>query len=172
MIKNINQILFFFKKLIFIQIVHITKINYTHYDVYLSEERQAFYTTSRHQNYSNGIYNQMFASGVDSSRFPNHSSRVWWSQINNPLYFPDTNYLEVGSNDTSVMGLTKVGDYLAAVKQSKTTDTAIYLLFPTSFEDNTTFAVKQGVQGVGALAGLDARSIFWATKHCSFLQRE
>ena len=63
-----------------------------------------------------------------------------------------THYVEVGSNDTTVQGLTKVGDYLGVIKQSKTTDTAIYLLYPTSFDEDTTYAVKQGVQGVGALS--------------------
>jgi hypothetical protein len=94
----------------------------------------------------------MFVGGVEPSDFTNYTSRVWWSAINNPLYFPDTNYIEVGSNDTAVQGLTKVGDYLAVIKQSKTTDTAIFLLYPTSFEEQTTYAVKQGVQGVGALS--------------------
>ena len=128
------------------------RVEYKHYDTDVSDARKAFFTTSRNQNYSNGIYNVMFVGGVDNEAFPDYSSRVWWSAINDPLYFPDTNYSEVGSNDTTVVGLTKVGDYLAAIKQSKTTDTAIFLLYPTSFEEDTTFAVKQGVQGVGALA--------------------
>ena len=131
---------------------HPVKISYKHYDSNVSESGNAFYTTSRNQNYSNGIYNVMFVGGCDSEAYPNHTSRVWWSKINNPLYFPDTNYVEVGSNDTAVQGLTKVGDYLAVIKQSKTTDTAIFLLYPTSFEEETTYAVKQGVQGVGALS--------------------
>lgn len=108
---------------------------------------QAFYETTRNANFSTGISNTMFVSGCESA---NYSSRVWWSEINNPLYFPDLNYIEVGSNDTSVMGLCKVGDYLGVVKQSKTTDTAIFLIYPTSFEDNTTYAVKQLSSGLGA----------------------
>lgn len=131
---------------------HPIKFSYKHYDTNVSEADSAFYTTSRNQNYSNGIYNVMFVSGCDSEAYPNYTSRVWWSKINDPLYFPDTNYIEVGSNDTAVQGLTKVGDYLAVIKQSKTTDTAIFLLYPTSFEEETTYAVKQGVQGVGALS--------------------
>lgn len=113
------------------------------------EARKIFFNTTRNANYSNGISNTMFVSGCEGT---NYNSRVWWSQINNPLYFPDTNYVEVGSNDTSVQGLCKVGDYLGVVKQSKTTDTAIYLLYPTSFDDETTYAVKQGVSGVGAVS--------------------
>lgn len=127
-------------------------LSYKHYDGDVSIGNKAFYSTSRNQNYSNGIYNVMFVGGVDNSQFPDFTSRVWWCKINDPLYFPDTNYIEVGSNDTAVQGLTKVGDYLAVIKQSKTTDTAIFLLYPTSFEEETTYAVKQGVQGVGALS--------------------
>lgn len=126
------------------------KISYKHYQSYEKDYREAFFNTTRNQNFSNGIYNVMFVGGVEEN--PNFTSRVWWSQVNNPLYFPDTSYLEVGSNDTMVMGLTKVGDYLGVVKQSKTTDTAIFLVYPTSFDEETTYAVKQGVQGVGSLA--------------------
>lgn len=125
---------------------------YKHYDSDVKVGSQAFFSTTRNQNYSNGIYNVMFVGGVDNKLFPEYTSRTWWCKINDPLYFPDTNYIEVGSNDTAVQGLTKVGDYLAVVKQSKTTDTAIFLLYPTSFEEETTYAVKQGVQGVGALS--------------------
>ena len=128
------------------------KFTYNHYESTASKQNGAFYETTRNQNYSNGIYNVMFVSGCNSKEYANYSSRVWWSAINNPLYFPDLNYIEVGSNDTAVQGLTKVGDYLGVVKQSKTTDTAIFLLYPTSFDENTTYAVKQGVQGVGALS--------------------
>lgn len=123
------------------------KVQYHHTDTEEKESMEAFYNTTRNANFSTGISNTMFISGCESA---NYSSRVWWSQINNPLYFPDLNYVEVGSNDTSVMGLCKVGDYLGVVKQSKTTDTAIFLIYPTSFEDDTTYAVKQLSSGVGA----------------------
>ena len=128
------------------------RATYKHYDVEVPDGNRAFFTTSRNQNFSNGIYNLMFVGGVDNEQFTDYTSRVWWCEYNNPLYFPDTYYTEVGSNDTAIQGLTKVGDYLAVIKQSKTTDTAIFLLYPTSFDTDTTFAVKQGVQGVGALS--------------------
>lgn len=145
------------------------RTTYKHYEVEITEGNRAFYTTTRNQNYSNGIYNVMFVGGVDNTLYPTFTSRTWWSKINDPLYFPDTNYIEVGSNDTAVQGLTKVGDYLAVVKQSKTTDTAIFLVYPTSFEEETTYAVKQGVQGVGALARysfniLGDETLFLSTK--------
>ena len=123
------------------------EVVYNHTDAEDKETMKAFYETTRNANFSTGISNTMFVSGCEAA---NYSSRVWWSQINNPLYFPDLNYIEVGSNDTSVMGLCKVGDYLGVVKQSKTTDTAIFLVYPTSFEDDTTYAVKQLSSGIGA----------------------
>lgn len=128
------------------------KIEYTHTDTDETENRKAFYNTTRNQNFSNGIYSVMFVGGVIPEKSPSYASRVWWCDINDPLYFPDNNYAEVGSNDTRVMGLCKVGNYLGAVKQSKTTDTGIYLLYPTSFDEDTAFAQKQGIQGVGAIA--------------------
>jgi len=128
------------------------RVEYKYYSAQYSVSRRAFFETTRNQNYSNGIYNVMFVSGIENPEFTDYSSRVWWCATNDPLYFPDLNYIEVGSNDTSIQGLTKVGDYLGVVKQSKTTDTAIFLVYPTSFEEDTTYAVKQGVQGVGALA--------------------
>lgn len=123
------------------------KIDYDRQDSFQSESRSPFFSTTRNANFSTGISNTMFVGGAET---PNYTSRVWWSYVNNPLYFPDLNYIEVGSNDTNVMGLTKVGDYLGVVKQSKTTDTAIFLIYPTSFEDETTYAVKQLTSGIGA----------------------
>ena len=128
------------------------RLTYVHYDTIEKEYRKAFFSTSRNCSFSNGIYNTMFVSGADPTQYPNFTSRVWWCAVNDPLYFPDLNYIEVGSNDTAVKGLAKVGSYLGAIKQSKTTDTAIYLIYPTSFDEETTYAVKQGVQGIGALA--------------------
>lgn len=114
-----------------------------------SAEVNAFYYTTRNMNYSTGLANNVFIGGSTSPRF---TSRVWYSYPNNPLYFPDTNYIEVGSNDTNVMGLVKVGSYLGVVKQGRTTDTSVYLAYPTSFEDDTTFAIKQEISGFGAHA--------------------
>lgn len=108
---------------------------------------RAIFQTTKNMNYANGLANSVFVGGC---REKNYTSRVWYSKVNEPLYFPDTNYMEVGSNDTAVFGLTKVGDYLCIIKQGKTTDTSIYLAYPTSFEDDTAYAVKQGLNGVGA----------------------
>lgn len=124
------------------------KVEYDTYTTGTSERNIAIYSTNRNANFSTGLANNVFIGGCT---IPEYSSRVWYSAVNNPLYMPDLNYIEVGSTDTRVMGLVKVGDYLGVIKQSNATDTSVYLVYPTSFEDETTFATKPCVGGVGAL---------------------
>lgn len=124
----------------------IEYVTYTSSDVV---DNVAIFNTNRNANFSTGLANNVFLGGCT---LPDYSSRVWYSAVNNPLYIPDTNYVEVGSNDTRVKGLVKVGDYLGVVKQSKSIDSSVFLIYPTSFDDETTFATKACVSGVGALS--------------------
>lgn len=114
-----------------------------------TEQYKAIFRTTRNINYSTGLANSVFVGGCD---MPDYSSRVWYSRVNDPLYFPDTNYIEVGSNDKKVMGLVKVGEYLGIIKQGTTTETSVFLAYPTSFDNDTAYAVKQGVNGIGAVS--------------------
>lgn len=109
----------------------------------------AFFDCKTVAIYGTGLVNAVFVSGCDND---DYSSRVWYSQTGNPAYFPDLNYFVAGSNDTKVMGLVKVGEYLGCVKQGNTVDSTIYLAYPVSFDDDTAFAVKQSVTGIGALS--------------------
>ena len=124
------------------------KISYTTYSTSDVIDNVAIFNTNRNANFSTGLANNIFIGGCTLT---DYSSRVWYSAVNNPLYIPDVNYIEVGSNDTRVMGLVKVGDYLGVIKQSKSIDSSVFLVYPTSFEDETTFATKACVSGVGAL---------------------
>ena len=114
-----------------------------------SKNRNAFFAASRTLVYGNGIINQVFLTASPASEY---ASRVWYSAATDPSYFPDTNYIEVGSADTHIMGLLRVGQYLGVVKQGSGKETSIYLAYATSFEDITTYAVKQSVNGVGAIS--------------------
>ena len=117
------------------------------YDSNTADSHSAFFSTTRNTTYSNGLANCVFVGGCIQS---NYSSRVWYSELNNPLYFPETNYIEVGSNDTAIMGLTKIGEYLGIIKQGATNDASIYIAYPTSFSEDTAYAVKPSVNGIGA----------------------
>lgn len=99
--------------------------------------------------YGTGIINSVFMSASTSAGY---ESRVWYSKVEQPTYFPDTNYFEAGSNDTSIMGLAKIGEYLGVIKQGDTIDSTIYIAYPITFEDDTAYAVKQSVNGVGAVS--------------------
>lgn len=99
--------------------------------------------------YGNGIINSVF---LTASTAKAYSTRVWWSAPTDPTYFPDLNYIEVGADDTDIMGLIKVGEYLGVVKKGSGTNTSVYLAYPTSFADDTTYAVKQSINGIGAVA--------------------
>ncbi len=112
-------------------------------------QRDAFFASSKCLVYGNGIINQVF---LTASKYDAYSTRVWYSAATDPLYFPDTNYIEVGATDKHIMGLIKVDDYLGIIKQGSATDTSVYLAYATSFEDITTYAVKQSVNGVGAIS--------------------
>lgn len=122
----------------------------------------AFFDCKTVAIYGTGLINAVFVGGCDDD---NYSSRVWYSKTGDPTYFPDLNYFVAGSNDTKIMGLIKVGEYLGCVKQGNTIDSTIYLAYPVSFDDDTAYAVKQSVTGIGALskrcfANVDDESLF------------
>lgn len=116
----------------------------------LERSANAFSTCNRCAIFGNGIVNQIFFTG---SQEENYSSRVWWSSAQNPLCFPDINYTEVGSTDKRAMGFIKTGEYLAVVKHSNgsSIESSVHILYPTSFDENTTYAEKHKVGGVGAV---------------------
>lgn len=122
---------------------------YTSTDVPLANDTTAFFATTRATIFGNGIINQVF---LTASTAQNYSTRVWYSGATDPTYFPDTNYIEVGATDKQIMGLIPIGDYLGVIKRGGGTETSIYLAYPTSFEDITTYAVKQSVNGIGAVS--------------------
>ncbi len=118
-------------------------------DLSAAISRDAFSQCRKTLNFGNDIYNQVF---IASSTAESYRNRAWYCAANNPAYFPDTNYIEVGSDDKEVMGLQKMGSYLGIVKKGSGTEASVYLAYPTSFEEDSTYAVKQSVSGIGAIS--------------------
>ena len=127
-----------------------------------SKTRNAFEQCIRAHVYGDGLINSVFMTGSTSDAF---RSRVWWSAPTDPSYFPDTNYIEAGSNDTNVAGLMKVGEYLGIIKQGQSMDSTIYLGYQTKIASGTittdsgtettyddTFAIKASIGGIGAVS--------------------
>lgn len=113
----------------------------------ISEDASAFTACQRATVYGSGIINQVF---LCASSYDGFTSRMWYSGVSKPNYFPDLNYVEVGANDTAIMGLLKCDEYLGVIKAGNALDSSIYLAYPTSFDDEVTYAVKQSIAGIGA----------------------
>lgn len=128
----------------------VTKIEYVEGDgEFVTNDARAFTACQRSFVYGSGMYNQAFLS---ASSLAGYNSRVWYSMADDPTYFPDTNYIEAGGDDTHIKGMMKVSGYVGIIKQGSAMDASVYLAYPTSFEQDTTFAVTQSINGVGALA--------------------
>lgn len=116
---------------------------------YITHDASAFAACQRTFVYGSGLYNQVFYS---ASTLAGYNSRVWYSMASDPTYVPDTNYIEAGGDDTHIVGMMKVSGYVGIIKQGSAMDASVYLAYPTSFETDTTFAVMQSINGVGALS--------------------
>jgi hypothetical protein len=79
-------------------------------------------------------------------------TKVYYSDVNKPAYFPDDNYLTVG-NDGEIKGLHRVGQYLVAIKNEISVESTIYLIEGTQFDGQTAFSVTPAIAGVGAISG-------------------
>lgn len=124
------------------------RVNYTE-TLYNTKAGQAFEKCSKAIVFGSGLYNQVF---FGASSMQDYSTRVWYSAATRPEYIPDLNYIEVGATDVPVAGFIKCEQYLGIVKQNDNMDSSIYLAYATSFDEQTTYAIKQSIGGVGAIS--------------------
>lgn len=89
---------------------------------------------------------------VFMTRNPQHRARDYWSEINDPTYFPDLNYSVVGSDNTAMMGYAKLGEYLLLIKENNQQDTNIFIRTATMSDGEAVFTIKPGITGYGAIA--------------------
>ena len=78
----------------------------------------------------------------------------FWSEIDNPKYFPDLNYAALGDSDTAVMGWSRMdNNQLAVHKSSNYSDPTIYIQNAVLNDDFTVdFPVREGASGVGVVS--------------------
>lgn len=111
------------------------------------------------------IYSQMTEGQVFVSGNPNYPQYVWYSDIADPLYFPDTNYLFVGGAGTDVKGMIPFGNQIAVFKEPSVTESTIFLLNYSTATDQKIdangeqytetrdeYKVKHGFAGIGSLS--------------------
>lgn len=92
--------------------------------------------------------NRVFLTGAKGL----YKNYVWWSAYSDPSYFPDLNYSVIGSNESSVLGLVDVGEYLGVVKSATAVSTTVYFMYSTTFDNDSTYACRQFTNGVGAVS--------------------
>lgn len=95
-----------------------------------------------------GTADRMFFSGNPDSR-----NLDWHSEWGDPSYVPDISYAVIGGEETAVMGYLHIGDALGIVKEDNQQDATVFLRTALITDDGeTVFAVRQGVQSVGAVS--------------------
>lgn len=72
---------------------------------------------------ASGNMDRLFVAGWDKMH-----EYEFWSDIDNPLYFPDTNYACLGDEDTAIMGWSRINNnQLAIHKNSNGSDPTVYI---------------------------------------------
>ena len=91
--------------------------------------------------------NRLFVAGN-----PDYANADYFSELNEPTYFKEINYTEIGSS--AIKGYLKTGEQLAVIKESSLQDVGIYLRRGEfDAETGQYFPVRQGVSSTGAIGG-------------------
>ena len=111
------------------------------------------------------VYSQMTAGQVFVSGNPDYPQYVWYSELDDPTYFPDINYLFVGGAGTKVKGMIPFNSQIAVFKEPSVTESTIFMLNyttatdqkvgadgVTSTETRDVYQVKHGFTGIGSLS--------------------
>ena len=94
-----------------------------------------------------GASDRLFLSGN-----PNYINYDWYSQYNDPTYFPDTGYSVLGSGSSAIVGYSIINDRLAAHKDDMELDRNIILRVGELVDDEPAFKIVNTLQGAGAVA--------------------
>lgn len=96
----------------------------------------------------NGATDRVFVSGN-----PDAVNFHYWSDINDPCFFPALNYAYLGQDSSAIMGYSIIGDALAVHKEDNEQDQTIFLVRGSYDEVNGyQFAISGSVAGVGAIS--------------------
>lgn len=98
--------------------------------------------------YGAGQNNRIFVSGN-----PDEPNVDRYSEPNDPAWFPEPNYSVVGTEETPIIGYSKMGEYLAIHKKANLQDTTIFLRSGVQLSDGSeVFPIRQGIAGIGAVS--------------------
>lgn len=83
---------------------------------------------------------------------PDHRNTDWTSGHQDPTYFPDLGYDQVGSSAAAIMGYARVGEYLAIIKEPDGQDNTVFFRSAALSEDEVIFPKRQAIVGIGMAA--------------------
>ncbi len=86
------------------------------------------------------------------TRNPGYKAQDWWSELNDPTYFPDLNYAIVGTPNTAVVGYSKLGKNLIIAKEDNQQDTTIFSRSAEFDGTKASFPIVPGIAGKGAFS--------------------
>ena len=97
--------------------------------------------------YGYGNTDRVVVSGNPDSR-----NTDWISGLNDPSYFPDLGYSNVGVSSTAIMGYARVGEYQAIIKEDNEQDNTIFFRSAALSGEEVVFPLKQAIVGIGMAA--------------------
>ncbi len=97
--------------------------------------------------YGYGGNNRLFVTANEDYR-----EYDFYSEYDDPCYFPDLNYSRIGNNNTKVMGYLKIGEYMLIIKEDNGQDTSIFIRSASILDGIVIFPIKSGITGVGAVS--------------------
>lgn len=95
----------------------------------------------------NGAADRIFIPGVGDEK-----NYVRFCEMDNPLYWPDLNYVIAGNGNTGVSALFPIGSYLCIAKETNGQDVNLFLLEGTMQNGEAAFLIKEGIAGTGMIA--------------------
>ena len=95
----------------------------------------------------NGDVDRLFLSGN-----PDYINYDWYSQKDDPTYFPDTGYSVLGTNKSAIVGYSIIENRLAAHKDNMEPDRNIILRSGNLVDSEAAFPIYNTIKGPGAVA--------------------
>jgi hypothetical protein len=96
---------------------------------------------------ASGDLNRLFVSGN-----PDYVNYQWYSDTDDPTYFPDTNYMLIGTAKSAIVGYAISGSYLAVFKDGLEVEQNVTLVSSTTLEGQTIFATYSTIHGEPAIS--------------------
>jgi len=98
--------------------------------------------------YGAGTSDRMVISGNKD-----HPNQDYICGYNDPTYWPDLGYYDVGLESVPIIGYARVGSYLAIIKEDTGTDSTVFFRSASVQEDGEVlFTTQQTLAGVGAVS--------------------